>query len=129
MMEARTNPESEIAAQEDARRRALLGADRAALERIVDEGLVYRHGSLRMDTRASLIASTEPGRYVSIEVRDQRVTVRGNTAIVDLKETIVTGAPGNSRTHRVAALDVWARAEGGPWKLLARQANYEVPPA
>jgi ketosteroid isomerase-like protein len=120
---------TEVARREDSRRAALRAADLPALQALVDDALVYRHAILRMDDKASMLASMAPGRYRSIDVRRQQVSVSGGTAIVDMAETIVTAAAGQTRTHKVAAIDVWTRGADGAWRLLARQANYEEPPS
>jgi ketosteroid isomerase-like protein len=103
--------------------KAMLAADKAALETLVSDKLSYGHSGGKIESKAEFIAVIADKKtvYKSITLSEPSVTVAGDNAIA--RHTFATeyesdGKPG---TARIGVLQVWVK-EGGSWKLLARQA-------
>ncbi len=128
MVKAQSADEKAVTAQVESLRKAMVDADRGALNGLISENLNYGHSSGLIDTKASFIETTASKKtdYITIEQTDQTVKiVDGNIAIVRLKltgTTTVDNAPG---TLNLLVLMVWHK-EGGQWKLLARHAAKAV---
>lgn len=120
---AQSKDEKAVATQVEALRKAMVDADRAALEKLTDAKLTYGHSGGKLEDQATFVNNIVSGHsdFLSIELSDQTVVVSGSTAVVRHNLTAATndnGKPGNVHLH---ILLVWVK-EGGQWKLLARQA-------
>jgi hypothetical protein len=94
---------------EEQRYRAMLAADGATLDRLLDDALTYTHSSGVVDTKASYLAGVRDKlwEYKSIARENERVIVRGNTALVFCRlriDLLVRGAPRKVESN---ALAVW----------------------
>jgi ketosteroid isomerase-like protein len=103
--------------------KAMLAADKAALEALVSDKLSYGHSGGKVENKAEFIAPIADKKtvYKSITLSDPSISVAGDNAIA--RHTFATeyesdGKPG---TAKIGVLQVWVK-EGGNWKLLARQA-------
>jgi hypothetical protein len=106
-----------------ARRRAMVGGDIAALERLIADGLIYTHSTGHIDDRDSYLAPQRSREltYRSIEISEARVTVNGDTGwIVAQARTHLTRA-GKENFNHVQFLAVWV-LDGGAWKMAAYNA-------
>lgn len=106
----------------DRLKEALVSGDQSALDAITSTQLSYGHSSGRIEGKEAFIEAIVSGKsdFVSIELSDQTITVKGKSAIVrhQLKaSTLDNGLPGQVKLH---ILTVWVK-EKGQWKLLARQ--------
>lgn len=120
---AQSKDEKAVATQVEALRKAMVDADKPALEKLTDAKLTYGHSGGKLEDQASFVSNIVSGHsdFVSIDLTDQTVVVSGHTAIVRHNFAAATndnGKPGNVHLH---ILLVWVK-EGGQWKLLARQA-------
>ncbi|WPQ60739.1 nuclear transport factor 2 family protein [Chitinophaga sancti] len=120
---AQSKEEKAVAAQVELLRKAMVDADKATLEKLVDAKLTYGHSGGKIEDKATFVDNIVSGHsdFLSIELSDQTIVVSGNTAIVRHNLAAATndnGKPGNVHLH---VLLVWAK-EGSQWKLLARQA-------
>ena len=114
---------AEVGAAIEALRIAMLAADRAALERLTDDELVYGHTSGRTETKLQFIEGLVSGKsgYSEIVVTGQSIKVIDHVAVVHQAwDALRSNAPPGDRL-KLAALSVWLR-RSGQWKLLARQA-------
>jgi hypothetical protein len=105
---------------EEQRYRAMLAADVATLDRLLDDALTYTHSSGVVDTKASYLAGVrdELWEYKSIARENERVVVRGHAALVFCRlriDLLVRGAPRKVESN---ALAVWA-GDGQQCRLLA----------
>jgi hypothetical protein len=112
--------EADVRALEEQRYRAMLGADLATLDRLLDDALTYTHSSGVVDTKASYMAGIRDKvwEYKHILRDNERVVVRGEAALVFCRlgiDLLVKGAPRKVQSN---ALAVWVR-EGGQCRLVA----------
>ena len=100
---------------------AMIKRDKAALEKLLADDLVYVHSSSRAETKAEVIQVVTSGStlYESIELRDTTVRQYGDVVITTHKAYIKTKQNGLANlfvTH------VWAKHKGG-WQFASRQAS------
>ncbi len=112
--------EAAVLAAEDARYRAMQGADLDALERLCADELSYAHSSGVRDTKDEYLGKVRSGyyQYLSVEHPVERVEVVGDTAIVVGRMTSDLVVGGTPKTIDNLALAVWTRT-GSDWRLLA----------
>ena len=117
-------PSEEILRLEDERYRAMLAKDVKALERLLDDGLVYMHSSGVADSKASYIGGLRDGvwDYQKIDRSEQSVKVSGDTALVFNRLAIRIKVRGVQKELDNRALAVWVRRDGA-WRLLALQSG------
>src|SRR5262245_5911697 len=110
----------EIHPLEDRRYAAMLAGDVEALDTLLDDDLVYTHSSGTADTKQSYLAGVRDKiwEYLTVRREDERITVRGDTALVHSRLVIDIRVRGAERPLDNRALAVWVRA-GGTWRLLA----------
>lgn len=112
---------SAINAAVEALRKAMVAADKSALDKLVADELSYGHSSGRLETKTEFIADLTSGKagFSTIELSGQTVNIVDDIALV--RHVF----KGTSRRHgpvTLANLMVWIRRQGH-WKLLARQAT------
>ena len=106
----------------EALRKALLAADKGALENLTAAGLSYGHSSGKLQNQAEFIDGVvnRKGVVKSIDFPNLRVAVVGDNAIV--RHGWVSESETNGKVNHVSieVLAVWQKQANG-WKLLARQ--------
>jgi len=104
-------------------RQALVNADSTALEKLLDKDLTYGHSSGKVEGKASLISSLTSGAsdFVTIDLTEQSVLIKGKTAIVRHILSASTNDNGNPSSIRLKIMLVWQKAHG-KWVLIGRQA-------
>jgi ketosteroid isomerase-like protein len=120
---AQSPDEAAVARTVDALSKAMIAADKAALESLTAEELSYGHSSPKVDTRASFVDSIVTGKsaFKTIDLTRQTIQIVGDIAIVRAhfsSDIIPEGKPGHVELEM---LMIWQK-RGGAWKLLARQA-------
>ena len=120
---AQSPDEAAVARAVDALSKAMIAADKAALESLTAEELSYGHSSPKVDTRASFVDSIVTGKsaFKTIDLTRQTIQIVGDIAIVRAhfsSDIIPEGKPGHVELEM---LMIWQK-RGGAWKLLARQA-------
>jgi hypothetical protein len=105
---------------EEQRYRAMLSADLAALDRLLDDGLTYTHSSGVVDTKASYLAGVRDKvwEYKNISRENERVVVRGSCALVFCRLRIDVSVRGIPKKVDSNALAVWT-GDGQQCRLLA----------
>jgi hypothetical protein len=123
-----TLTEQEALDAEDARYRAQLSNDFAAMERLFGDDLVYIHSSTVLDTKQSFIESMRSGtvRYRVMKRGETRVRTYGCIAIVSGRARFEVTVKGEERTLELLFHAVWAMRTGGP-QFVSWQAT-RVPP-
>ena len=101
----------------------MIDPDKAKLEALVTDELVYGHSSGRVDTKASFIADLLNGNsdFVTLDITDQAVKVMRDVTVIHHTLTAKTNDRGVAGNVKLLVLQVWQRREGG-WVLVARQA-------
>jgi hypothetical protein len=105
---------------EEQRYRAMLAADGATLDRLLDDALTYTHSSGVIDTKASYLGGVRDKvwEYRHIARENERVIIRGDCALVFSRlriDLLVRGAPRKVESN---ALAVWV-GDGQQCRLLA----------
>ena len=120
MTSSSTLTEPLVRGLENQRYAAMLAADVATLERLIDDAATYTHSSGVIDSKASYIGGLRDkvAIYKSIMRDNERVVIRGATALVFCRlrmDLTVNGAPRHVNSN---ALAVWS-FDGQEPRLLA----------
>jgi ketosteroid isomerase-like protein len=120
---AQSKDEIAVANAVEALKKAMIDADKAALENIATDGLSYGHSSGKVEDKAEFVRAIVSGEsdFVTIDLTEQTIKIVGNNAIVRHKLFAKTNNKGQAGTANIAILLVWQKQKG-QWKLLARQA-------
>lgn len=112
----------EILRLEDERYAAMLAGDVRALERLLDDELLYMHSSGIADSKESYLRGLRDGvwNYQRIARTEQSVKVSGDAALVFNRLAISIKVRGVQKELDNRALAVWVRRDGA-WRLLALQ--------
>ncbi len=104
--------------------KAVLGKDKATLERLMSESIWYSHSNGNLDTRAAFINNvmSETPKYEAFDYADQKIVLYGKTAIARGKVTVKDLMNGQRRTLELNAMQIWIKGAQG-WTLVARQAT------
>ena len=120
---AETGNEAAVTAAVEALTKAMLQADRAALERLVADQLSYGHSSGLVETKAQFVnvIANRKTVYKSITLSEPSTVMAGDNAVVRHIFSNTTETAGKTASINVGILQVWQK-QAGNWKLLARQA-------
>lgn len=120
---AQKNKEAAVALKVEQLKTAMINADSSMLASLTDEKLSYGHSSGALDNKQIFISKITSGKsdFVSIELKDQTITVSGKVAVVRHKLDAVTNDNGKPGEVHLFVLLIWQK-QNGEWKLLARQA-------
>ena len=121
MANTQSNEVNAVAAAVEALRKAMVAAEKSALDKLVADELTYGHSSGRLETRAEFIAdaTSDKAGFAAIELSDQTVRIVDNMALV---RHIFSGTSRRHGAVKLSNLMVWLRRDG-QWKLVARQAT------
>jgi ketosteroid isomerase-like protein len=100
---------------------AMIKRDKAALEKLLADDLVYVHSSTKVETKAEVIEVVTSGSatYESIEFRDTNARQYGDVVVTTHKATIKTKQTG---VANLFVTHVWVKQKGG-WQFASRQAS------
>lgn len=100
---------------EDARFKAQMGGDGAAMKKLFGEDLVYIHSSTVVDTKQSFIESITSGnvKYRSMSRGESKVRTYGGVAIVTGSAKFEVTVKGEDRTLDLLYHAVWAKRLAG----------------
>ncbi len=120
---AQSKDETAVASAVEALKKAMIDADKTALENIAADALSYGHSNGKVEDKAEFVRAIVSGEsdFVTINLTEQTIKIAGNAAIVRHKLSATTNNSGKPGTANLALLMVWQKQKGG-WKLLARQA-------
>ncbi len=123
LVNAQSKTEKQVAAVVEQLRKAMVNADKTALESLAAEQLSYGHSGGHIDDKKEFVAKLTGGGsdFVTIDLTEQTVSVTGKTAIVRHILTAKTNDNGKPAEVHLRVLLVWQK-QGSQWKLLARQA-------
>jgi ketosteroid isomerase-like protein len=113
-----------VTAAELARFKAQTAGDLKALDALLGDELVYTHSSAQVDSKASYVESMRSGAltYKTIEPRDIKVSVFGNTAIITAAAHITAVSKGQPVDNQLRYTDVWV-LRNGRWQMVAWQST------
>lgn len=105
----------EALAAEDARFKAQMSGDVAAMQRLFGDDLVYIHSSTVQDTKASFIESIRSGtvKYRKMTRGEVKVRTYGCVAIVSGRSDFEVTVKGEDRTMKLLFHAVWAKRAAG----------------
>jgi ketosteroid isomerase-like protein len=120
---AQSSSTKALEAAVDQLRKGMLDGDRVILESVTASDLTYGHSSGKIEDRKTFIESlvTRKSDFVTLDLSEQTIVVKGNTAIVRHRLTAQTNDDGNPGNANIGVMQVWMK-EKGSWKLLGRQA-------
>ena len=124
MTSTQTGKESAVSAAVEALRKAMIAADKSALDQLTTPELSYGHSSGRLENRVEFIEALTSGKsgFSAIDLSEQTVNVVDKVALV---RHIFAGtrrnAPAGEAKVNLAILTVWLQQQE-QWKLLERQA-------
>jgi ketosteroid isomerase-like protein len=103
-------------------REAVLKKDFAALERMLDDGLVYAHSTGIVDTKSAYLEKLRSGRQVYQTMEQKNVSHRnyGRTAVTHSWMHVTGINQAGPFDDKVMMLHVWIR-QNGRWLLAAHQ--------
>ena len=104
-------------------KQAMISGNQKDLESIASADLSYGHSSGKIQNKTEFVNGIASGAsdFVSIDLSDQTIIVKGRTAIVRHKLYAKTNDGGKPGEVKLGIMLVFAK-EGKAWKLLARQA-------
>lgn len=112
-------PADEVRQSSAAWRQAVVKQDRAVLERLLADDLVYAHSSGKTETKAEYIAAVTkgPARYESFTESNTTVRVYGVAAVLEgnVEVKLLGREP-----YRVRTLEVYVKNQG-QWRMTAHQ--------
>jgi ketosteroid isomerase-like protein len=102
--------------------KALVSADKAALEAVVSDQLSFGHSSARTETKAEFVRNILDKKpiYKSVTIEDPKISVAGNNAVARYTAAVEAEAGGKEISLKLSVMTVWVK-DGGTWKLLAHQ--------
>ena len=104
-------------------RKAMIDGDRTELEAIASDKLSYGHSGGHVEGKAEFVDKIATGKsdFVTIELKEQTISVNGKSAVVRHKLNATTNDNGKPGEVHLAILLIFQK-ENKQWKLLARQA-------
>lgn len=113
-----TDPIEEVNRLEDQRHRALIEGDDAALEALLDAGLIYTHSNGLVDTKTSFLAGFRNRSYNYESIERDFVQSRASGSTVYMAGAVRMRIVGNSLLIdlRLRYSDIWIRTPSG-WKF------------
>lgn len=120
---AQSKQEKAVANAVEQLRKAMIDADKTALENLVADDLSYGHSGGHIDDKKEFVEKIVSGRsdFVTMDITEQTISISGKTAIVRHKLNATTNDGGKPGEVHLLVLLVWQK-QNGHWKLLARQA-------
>jgi hypothetical protein len=120
---AQSKKEAQVNAAVEKLKLAMVSGERAALESIAADQLSYGHSGGLVETKAQFVEKIASGQsdFVSIELKNQSMTISGNTAIVRHELHGTTNDNNKAGEVHLRIMLVWQK-QSKDWKLLGRQA-------
>lgn len=120
---AQTKSIKEVEKAVEKLRLAMVSGNKADLEAIASDKLVYGHSGGKAETKAEFVGTIASGAsdFVNITLTNQTIVIEKNTAIVRHVLDADTNDGGNPGKIRMAILLTFIK-EKGSWKMMGRQA-------
>jgi ketosteroid isomerase-like protein len=110
---------------------AIGAADRAALDALLDDDLVYVHSTGVAEDKATYVQKSTSGAHRTVERGELDIRVYGDVGLVTGGYVVRVDPEGPDTQGRVvdaSGLQVWLRRDG-QWRLLAHQGTSRPAPA
>lgn len=120
---AQSKKETHVSAAVEKLKLAMVSGERAALESIAADQLSYGHSGGLVETKAQFVEKIASGAsdFVTIDLKNQTITISGNTAIV--RHELHAATNDNTKPGEVhLRIMLVFQKQGKEWKLLGRQA-------
>src|SRR4029077_11511391 len=97
--------------------KALVAADKAALEAVVSDQLSFGHSSARTETKAELVRNILDKKpiYKSVAIEYPKTSVVGSNAVARYTAAVEAEAGGKEMSLKLSVMTVWVK-DGGTWK-------------
>lgn len=102
--------------------KAAAAGDRARLEALLSDDLVYSHSNARVENKEECIKALVETKPTIEFAPEQRVRVYGRSAVVRGNAKVNMVQNGQPTTLQLNVLQVWVR-DGETWRLVARQST------
>ena len=121
---AQTSEADAVASAVESLRKAMVDADKAALEKLAADDLTYGHSSGTIEDKTAFVEAIVSGKsdFKSIELSDQTIKIVGKDLALVRHKLVgeIASATGVNKLN-LGVLLIWQKQKGN-WKLLARQA-------
>ena len=109
---------------ETRRFKAMCEADKATLEQLLADSMIYTHSNATTDGKASYIAgvTSSKWKYRKIERPVEDIQVHGDTAIVTGQVRIDIVVEGQAKNMNSRYTDIWIKGAKG-WQMTAWQST------
>jgi len=120
---AQSKSEMAVTAAVEQLKQAMISGDSAALNLIASDKLSYGHSGGHVEGKQEFVQKIASGKsdFVTIELKDQTISVSGKVAIVRHILDATTNDSGKPGEVHLRVMLVFQK-EGKQWKLLGRQA-------
>ena len=121
MTSTKTGKEGAVSAAVEALKKAMIAADKSALDKLSAAELSYGHSSGRLENKAEFIEAIVSGKsgFSAIDLEGQTVNVVDKMAIV--RHTFNATQRKSGDKVKLYNLTIWVQQQD-QWKLVARQA-------
>ena len=123
VVHAQSKVETGVADAVEKLRKAMIDGNKEELENIVSDKLSYGHSGGHVEGKAEFVEKIVSGKsdFVTIELKDQTISISGKTAVVRHKLNATTNDNGKPGEVHLSILLIFQK-DHKQWKLLARQA-------
>lgn len=123
VVNAQSKEETAVANAVEKLRKAMIDGNKEELEAVVSDKLSYGHSGGLVESKTEFVDKIASGKsdFVTIELKDQAISVSGETAVVRHKLNATTNDNGKAGEVHLAILLIFQK-DSSQWKLLARQA-------
>ncbi len=123
LVNAQSKSEVAVAAAVENLRLAMISGDSVSLRSVVSDKLSYGHSGGHIDDQKEFIEKLTSGKsdFVTIELKEQTISVSGDVAIVRHILNATTNDGGKAGEVHLRVMLVFQK-EGKHWKMLGRQA-------
>ena len=120
---AQSAEEKEVAAAVESLKKAMVDANKSALENLAATDLTYGHSNGLLEDKAAFVEHIVSGKsdFVDITLSEQTIKIVNGLALVRHKITGDVKNDGKPTKVNIGVLLIWQK-QSGKWKLLARQA-------
>jgi ketosteroid isomerase-like protein len=116
------DPEIEIRDAEKAWAKAVVARDWAAVDKILDDKLIYAHATGGIESKKQYLDRVRSGaqKYDTINHESIRVVIYGDSAVTHSIMRMAGTTNGTPFNDHLMMLHVWVK-QGGSWRLAAHQ--------
>jgi len=123
VVNAQSKNETAVANAVEKLRKAMIDGNKEELEAVVSDKLSYGHSGGLVESKTEFVDKIISGKsdFVSIELKEQTISISGKTAVVRHKLNATTNDNGKPGEVHLSILLIFQK-DSRQWKLLARQA-------